>query len=209
MNFKDLLAKLLKGDALTDDEKKTLADFDPDAVAAAARKQAEKEAKKQADKAAELEASLAELKGRLDDVGKSEAEKAKAEQDKAAKQLAELKVQVETLSREKGEIIRGHKLAAIAGRLKLVPGVERDLVDGILKAKLAGLKDEELDDEKSVDPILKAFREANKALILDESGHGSGGKRDGSTHAGGSGETDPSKQSDAERLGSLRNLDKA
>lgn len=209
MNIKDLIAKALKGEQLSDEEKKALESLDTDAIAAAARKSAEAKAKEKETKAAELEAKLAEALEKLESVGKSEAEKSKAEQEKAAKNFAKLQAQLETLTREKGEIVRGHKLEKIVSGLKIVPNVDRDLIAGMVKAKFASLKDEELDDESTVAPLLVNFRDANKALFLDESGHGSGAKRDGSNPAGGSGATDPSKQSDAERLTALRALDKS
>lgn len=206
MNIKAILAKLDKGEALTDEEKTFLKNFDPDTVAAAARKKAEGEAKAAADKAAEMEAKLTELQEKIDNAGKSEAEKAKVEQAKIAKKLADYEARVETLAREKGEIVRGHKLAGIAGKLKFVDGVDRDLITGMLKAKFGTLKDEQLDDEKEVESVLKGFRESNKALLIDDSGHGSGQKRDGSNPAGGAGAKSPENQSDAERAAHLRKL---
>lgn len=183
MSIKAVLEKVRKGETLDDEEKQILADYDPDKSAAAARKG-------EAAKVKELEAKLAELTEKLDEAGnagKSEAEKLKIENDKTAKKLAEYKSQVEALTKEKGEIVRGYKLAKIAGGLKLVAGVDPELVSSALKSKLGTLKDEELDDEKAVLPILKAFRESNKALLLDESGHGAGLKNDGSNRAAGSG----------------------
>lgn len=206
MNIKAILAKLTKGEALTDEEKSNLSGFDPDTVAAAARKKAEAEAKAAADKVSELEAKLTEQQEKIDNAGKTEAEKAKVEQAKIAKKLAEYEARVETLAREKGEIVRGYKLAGIAGNLKFVDGVDRDLITGMLKAKFANLKDEQLDDEKEVEAVLKGFRDSNKALLVDDSGHGSGQKRDGSNPAGGAGAKSPEQQSDAERLAHLRTL---
>ena len=75
------------------------------------------------------------------------------------------------------------------GKLKTVPGVDAEIVKMALSHKLAGVKDDELDSDDAVTPILSAFRDANKALILDESGHGTGTKQDGSNRSGGSGRT--------------------
>lgn len=187
MNIKAILAKVAKGESLTDEEKSILNSFDPDTVAAAARKKAEGEAKAAADKASEMEAKLTELQEKIDNAGKTEAEKAKVEQAKIAKKLADYEARVETLAREKGEIVRGHKLAGIVGKLKFVDGVDLDLITGMLKAKFGNLKDEQLDDEKEVEAVLKGFRDSNKALLVDDSGHGSGQTRDGSNPAGGAG----------------------
>ena len=206
MNIKALLAKVAKGEALTDEEKSILNNFDPDTVAAAARKKAEAEAKAAADKAAEMEAKLTELQEKIDNAGKTEAEKAKVEQAKIAKKLADYEAQVATLAREKDEIVRGHKLAGIVSKVKFVDGVDRDLITGMLKAKFGNLKDEQLDDEKEVEAVLKGFRESNKALLVDDSGHGSGQKRDGSNPAGGAGAKSPEQQSDAERAVHLKKL---
>jgi translation elongation factor EF-1beta len=180
MSIKDILAKFAKGDALNDEEKKAIAEFDPDKLAAAARKDGEKKAK-------DMEAKLAELQEQLEagaNVGKTEVEKLKAENEKAVRKLAELKTQLDTTLAEKAKFIRGSKLEQIAGKIKTVPGVDAQLVRMALEAKLAGLKDEELDGD-AVEPVLKSFRDANKAIIVDESGHGTGTKNDGSNRSGG------------------------
>jgi alanyl-tRNA synthetase len=202
MNIKEILAKLAKGEALTDEEKKTVAEFDPDKLAAAARKDGSK-------KVQELEAKLAEMQEQLEsasNVGKTDAEKFKAEFEKAQKKLATMEAELNTTKADKAKFIRETKITGIMGKLKTVPGVDAEIVKMALAHKLAGVKDEELDSDDAVTPILTAFRTANKALILDESGHGTGTKQDGSNRSGGSGQVDPSKQSDAERLANLRSL---
>jgi len=65
--------------------------------------------------------------------------------------------------------------------------VNPKLFNGMLKMTLAELKDDQLDDEKEVEAVLKGFRDSNKALLVDDSGHGSGQTRDGSNPAGGAG----------------------
>lgn len=205
MSIKAALAKSIKGEALTDEEKELLTNFDPDKAAAAARKEGLAKTK-------ELEAKLAELQDQLENAGnatKSEAEKLKADHEKATKKLAELKTQLDATLAEKAKFIRDTKLDRIVGRIKTVPGIEPEVIKMALASKLGALKDEDLDSEEAVGPVLKAFRESNKALILDDSGSGSGTKNDGSTRAGGAGDSDPSKQSDAERLKALRELAKS
>lgn len=193
MSIKDLLAKLTKGEAMNDEEKKTLAEFDPDKLAAAARKDGEKKAK-------DMEAKLAELQEQLEaasNVGKSESEKLKAEHEKAQKKLAAMESQLNATLAEKAKFIRESKVEKIMGKLKTVPGVDAEIVRMALAHKLQGVKDEELDSDDAVAPILTAFRTANKALILDESGHGSGTKNDGSNRSGGSGQTIKRSEFDA------------
>lgn len=200
MSIKAILAKLQKGEALNDDEKAEFAGFDPDKVAAAARKEGEKKAK-------ELEAQMAELKDQLEsagNAGKSEAEKLKAESEKAAKKLAKMEQDLKQALEEKAKFIRDSKVEKIAGKIKLVPGIDPADAKALLAMKLAALKDEELDADDAVNPILDSFKKANKGMILDESGHG-GGSRDK-----GPGlplnDSDPSKQSDEERTKALLKL---
>lgn len=185
MKIKDLLAKIRKGEALTDEEAKFMDDFDPDKLAAAARKDGEKKAK-------ELEAKLAEMQEAIEaksNEGKSESEKVKADYEKAVKKLTAMEAELNTTKAEKAKFIRDTKIGNIMVKLKTVPGVDAEIVKMALAHKLAGVKDEELDSDDAVTPILSAFRDANKALILDESGHGTGTKQDGSNRSGGSGRT--------------------
>lgn len=181
MSIKAAMGKLLKGESLNDEEKELLANFDPDKAAAAARKEGSKKVQELETKLAELEEKLAEA----GNSGKSEAEKLKSENEKAAKKLAELTEKLNATVAEKAKFIRETKLAGIASKLKTVPGIDAESVKLLLSAKLSAIED--LDDATGVEKALGEFRAANKALLIDESGSGSGTKNDGSNRSGGSG----------------------
>lgn len=180
MDIKAMLAKVAKGETLTDEEKAALAGFDPDKAADSKAAAARKEAEKQRDA---LKAQLAELEGKLEEAGsagKSEVEQLKAQVAKLTKAVDDGKKAAETLTGEKRALLRGHKLDRILGGIRLVDGLDASLPRLALERALAAVKDEELESDDVVKPILDKFRASNKAIILDESGGGAGtGRKDG------------------------------
>ena len=111
MNIKDILAKLAKGEELTDAEKAFLKTYDPDKekndAAAAARRKAEEEA-------AALKAENAELKKKADEAKKAEDEAKKSQMtadQKRDAEFAELKAKIEGL--EKAKTDAEQKAAAV------------------------------------------------------------------------------------------------
>lgn len=177
MKIKDILQKIAKGEELTDDEKKFLEAFDPDAVAASARKKAESDAKKAIDEAAKLKT----------DLEKAQADLAKA-QENSNKGKSELELKIEALSQtvkeltkakeksdaEAARLSRSQKIAAIRKKhgINFIDGVDPAITDGAFERIFDGI--DGLDDEDIVKLKVTEFRDANKALIAD-SGHGSGG----------------------------------
>ena len=181
MKITELTAKLLKGEELTEEEKKFLGEYDPDKAAneaaAAARRKAEADAKKLAD---ELEALKAE-KAKAAEEAEKERQKGMTEAQKLAAQIEQLTKSVEEVTKAKAEsdkqaaaMARKQKIAQIreANKIAFVDGVDPDLAGGAFEAAFEGL--ETLDDETAVKERLTAFQTKNKALILDASGHGSG-----------------------------------
>lgn len=181
MKITELTAKLLKGEQLTEDEKKFLGEFDPDKAvneaAAAARRKAEADAKKLMD---ELEALKAE-KSKAEEDAEKERQKGMTEAQKLAAQIAQLTKSVEDISKAKAEsdkqaaaLARKQKIAQIreANKIAFVDGVDPELAGGAFAAAFDGL--DTLDDEAAVKQRLSAFQSKNKALIFDASGHGAG-----------------------------------
>lgn len=181
MKITELTAKLLKGEALTEDEKKFLGEFDPDKAvneaAAAARRKAEADAKKLTD---ELEALKSE-KAKAAEEAEKERQKGMTEAQKLAAQIAQLTKSVEDISKAKAEsdkqaaaLARKQKIAQIreANKIAFVDGVDPELAGGAFAAAFDGL--DTLDDEAAVKQRLSAFQAKNKALIFDASGHGAG-----------------------------------
>jgi hypothetical protein len=184
MNLKEILAKLAKGEALTDAEKDFLAKFDPqkaiDDAAAAARRKSETDAKAAKDEADAARRERDDLKAQAEEAankGKPEIDRLKADNEKLKAKIVELEKTVATLSGERQALTRDAKLTKIiqGSGLDFVQKVDRDAMIGILKNRFGDLKDDELEDATKTKPILDAFRSANEAVIADTSGHGSGG----------------------------------
>jgi hypothetical protein len=205
MTIKELLAKVAKGEALTDEEKAELSGFDPDrasnGAAAAARKAAEKERDT-------LKTQLDELQAKLDEAGnagKSEAEQLKAKVATLTKAVETAQAAATKAESDRKALLRGTKLDRIVGGLKFVDGLDASLPRLALERVLADLKDEDLDNETLVQPIVAGFAEKNKAILLDQSGGGAGTPpkdRAGS----GAGSSDPAKMSDDQRAKKLREM---
>jgi len=205
MNIKELLAKVLKGEALTDEEKAALAAFDPDKAANGAAAAARKAAEKERDT---LKAQLDELQAKLDEAGnagKSEVEQLKAQVAKLTKAVETAQAAATKAESDRKALLRGTKLDRIVGGLKFVDGIDVSLPRLALERALADLKDEELDNADLVQPIVSGFMEKNKAILLDQSGGGAGTPPKDRAGAGG-GSSDPAKMSDAERVKKLRTM---
>ena len=97
MKLADILAKVAKGDALTDEEKKFVGEYDEqktlDTAAANARKKAEKEAKDAKDALEKLQGEFDEFKAQNDPAKKQ------TELDKALNRIAKLERRTRTRTR--------------------------------------------------------------------------------------------------------------
>lgn len=180
MKLKDILAKLLKGEALTDAEKAFVAEHDPDTAtnnaAAAARRQAEQERDRIK---AELETQLKDLQTKLaegDGKGKTELQKAMAELEKLQKQVSEMTKSLEGERSEKSKLIRAQKIEELAraSGIQFIKDVDAKIMARALAAQFDELTVEDLADAAKVKPIIDTFKATNRAVIFDGSGHGSG-----------------------------------
>lgn len=203
MDIKAVLAKVTKGEALTDEEKAELAAYDPEKVsnsaAAAARKKAEQELKAAKDRVTELEAEVAE-KG---NEGKTELEKVQKQLEKLNKDLAAKDAALAKAEAERKKGIRDGKISKLMSGLKLMDGVDTDLVRLGLEKSLADLADEDLDSETAVKPLVEGFTTKNKALIVGDAGGGAGTPAKGGA-AGGAGSGDPMKMTAEQRQADLK-----
>lgn len=190
MTIADILAKVRKGDTLTAEEKTFLEGYDPqrdlDGAAAAARKKAEADASKAAQDLEAAQKQLTELQAKLAEAGS----KGKTDLQKLQEQVATLTAQIEAEKAEKTKLIRVQKLDDVIRRsgVQFVQEVDGNIMRRALESEFGGLSDEDLASDVKVKPVLDTFRARNKAVILDTSGHGSGGAtHDGSLKAGGTG----------------------
>jgi hypothetical protein len=182
MTYKDIAAKIAKNEALTDEERKFLADYDPDKAAndaaAAARRKAEQKAEEAEArlKAAEEKAAQAEAKlAAAGNAGKSEIERLRADFAEAAKKLAGLQEQVQRGETEKAALIRRQTLGEIRRKagIQFANGLDHGMLERSFEGAFEGVTD--LADENVVKLKLGTWAAMNKAAILDQSGHGSGG----------------------------------
>ena len=182
MNIKELLAKISKGEALTDEEKAFIAAYDPEKVvnstAAAARKSAEAKLKEKEAELQKLQSDIETLRTDADEkanANKPELEKLTREMEQLQKGLAEKETAVQQLVQEKRQMIRNGKISRIMATLKCVEGLDPEIVRLGVDKSLATLSDEDLDSEDTVNPVIEAFKAKNKAILADTSGHGGGG----------------------------------
>lgn len=187
MNIKELIAKLAKGETLTDEEKQFVTDYDPEkaanSAAAAARKKAEAELKAAREKAAELEAQLADAGNE----GKTELEKLQKQVEKLNKSIADKDAAIAKAAADQKKSARDSKIGKIMSGMKLMDGVDQDLVRMALDRALGEVGDDDLDKADVTKPILDGFIGKNKALIVGDAGGGGGTPPKGGAGNGGSG----------------------
>lgn len=193
MNIKNIIEKVLKGETLTDEEKTELRDYNPqkdlDNAAAAVKARYEKRLNETKAEADSLKAKIQELETDAEEKakgGKTELEQLQAKLSKIEKQAADRDAQVKALEDEKAQIMRSNKVAKIMAGVKFIDGLNPDIGKLALETSLKELKDDELDDELSLKPVLDKFREENKAILADTTGGGSGNPGKSPTSGGGS-----------------------
>lgn len=212
MDIKDIIAKIRDGKELTEDEKKVLGAFDLDKakndVAAAARKEAEAKSKILQDELDKLKADQDAVKKEAD----KKASEKMTENEKLAAQIAQLSQGLEAMKvdKEKSDqalhaATRKAGIAAIrdANKIRFLDGVDSDLVNGAFASAFDGLDD--LSDKEQIAARIKAFSDRNKALIIDDSGAGSGNDFQPSNPlpTGASTQTDEQRIADLEKAGKL------
>lgn len=183
MKLKDILAKVAKGEALTDEEKAFVVAHDPEKevndAAAAARRKSEKDA---TDAQAALQAAqqkLNELQQQVDaskSAGMTESQKSQKQIETLSAQVAQLTKAQTDLQAERVKLVRQTKVDEVirGSGVKFVPEVDQKIMSGALAAAFNGLSDEDLADPEKVKPIVGTFKAVNKAVILDTTGHGAG-----------------------------------
>ena len=176
MTIKDILAKITKGEALSDEEKAFAASYDPqkdlDGAAAAARKKAEADAEKARKDLEALQTKLTDAEVKLQDA----AGKGKTDLEKLTAQVATLTQQVQAAQVEKAKLVRQQKLDDVIRQsgIQFVKEVDGGIMRGALVNEFGSLTDEDLAAPDKTKPVIETFRARNKAVILDTSGHGAG-----------------------------------
>lgn len=181
MEIKDIIAKIVAGQELAQEEKDAIAAFDPDKAkndaAAAARKDAEAKTKA-------AQAELQKLKDEADKARKANEDAAKAKMTEAEQlkaEIAKLSAGFKNLQDAKEAsdkaLAAAARKSAIASireehKLRFIDGVDQSLVNGAFADAFAGLDD--LSDKAQVAERVQTFMDRNKALIVDNSIGGTG-----------------------------------
>ena len=164
MKLKDIIAKLLKKEDLTEEEKTFIQDYDPDkasnAIAAAARKDAE-------GKAAKAEARVKELEGQLEEATKTADDKAKGADDAFKALQKEVAKLTKANEEATAKVARTERASAIHARAKAVGIVRPEgISDAVWDAMLdgaVGKTDAAKQDE--LDAVLNSFKTDNPHLV--------------------------------------------
>ena len=213
MDIKAILAKAAKGETLTDAEQAALAAYDPqkaldDAAAAARRKAEERQTEAEAERDV-LKKSIAALELKIEEAGnngKSDLEKALADVEKLTTQMTEHEATIATMTTDAAKQDRQSRVDALvrSANLKFMDGINPDTMPAAFARVFAGLDDADLANETVTGPLVEAFKTANKGVIVNESGHGSGGNGHVGGEGGGEGSKPADKQSTEERAAELR-----
>ena len=182
MKLKEILAKVAKGEALTEDEKKFLAEYqEPDDGGTGdggripkARLDKEIEKRKQAEaKTDELTTQLEDLKSKLEDLENadmSEAEKAKKQ---AEKDLAKLQKQVADLTKERDEAVSKSSALERSGKVRDLATKHHFTDADYLGFRLQ--QDEiDLNDDAAVSAFMKGLEKSAPTLFKSTAKPGTG-----------------------------------
>ena len=180
MNIKEILAKIAKGETLTDEEKKFVSEYDPEKDEnriPKSRLDAEiKKLKDEQEKAKGLETKIAELTSKIEELetnGMSEAEKAKAQ---AEKELKKLQADLASATKERdsakanlAKMERTAKIQAISSK--------HNFSDAEYLDYLANSKQIDIDSEASVTEFMTNLTKDRPELFKSgaKSGGGTGG----------------------------------
>lgn len=180
MNIKDILAKLMKKEDLTDEEKAFVEKFDLqaelDRAAAAARKKSEADTKTAKSEAEALKSQIAELQKQLEDKG--------AEGDKAKTEFSKLLKKVEALEKKNAEneakIAANERMDAIVELAKEngihpASGISGSALERLLDIAVG---DTDVTDADAMKAVFESFKAENPSMIAAAVKSGSGIKGD-------------------------------
>lgn len=171
MEIKTIIAKVLKGEALSDAEKNALGSYDPqkdiDSAAAAARKAAEKEAKTHKDALAALQAEFDEFKANNDPAKNQDANA------KLLKRIEKLEADKKAAEDKNAAMERTARVRSLAKEAGIVAakGVDSGTIDILVDNLMANI---DLDDADAVKTAFDGFKSANAAMIAAKTIGGAG-----------------------------------
>jgi|GEM_PF-2512413 len=183
MKITDLLKKVANGEDLTDEEKAFLSEYNPDSSIAAARKKAEEKQAEAEKRVKDLETKISDLEGQIKQAGdskKSELELLTDTVKGLQKKLDDQSKALEEAETKTKEQARSAKINKLLSGVKLVDGVDRDMVSDAFARKFSEISDEDLDNADVTGSLLETWKGSNAAIVADDSGHGSGAPPKGS-----------------------------
>ena len=178
--MKNILAKIAKGETLTDAEKETVGKFDLqaeiDKAASGARKKAEAEAKTHKDALEALKSEFEEFKTQNDPAKKQ------TETEKLMKRIEKLEADKKAADARSAALERTARVRQLAKDAGINPakGVDSKTIDLLVDNLTREL---DLDDEDAVKTAFDAFKTANAALIAAQTVGGAGQKGTGGAGA--------------------------
>ena len=203
MAVKDILAKVVAGTELTEDEKTALAEYqEPDTS------KIESELKDKIQKAAFAKATedkkkylseIDELKSKVESLessGLSEAEKLQRELERAIKAREKAEADYSELQKAHTHEQRSSQLKDIAGKIQFMDNVPSDMAYREVSAVFGDI--ENLSDEGQVKARMEQFRESHAGLIKSESNMMGTGKHSQAGGAPSGGKLEVGKMSEAE-----------
>ena len=169
MKLADMLAKIAKGDALTDEEKKFIGEYDEqktlDTAAANARKKAEKEAKDAKDALEKLQGEFDEFKSQNDPAKKQ------TELDKALARIAKLEQANQDKDAKIAADARTARVRSLAKEAGISPakGVSSDTIDLLVDNLMAkvDIDDADVKPIPAVD-LLDEHNQPRRCAVLDK-----------------------------------------
>ena len=173
MKLADILAKVAKGDALDDEEKKFVGEYDEqktlDTAAANARKKAEKEAKDAKDALEKLQGEFDEFKSQNDPAKKQ------TELDKALNRIAKLEQANKDKDAKIAADARTARVRSLAKEAGINPakGVSSDTIDLLVDNLMAKV---DIEDADAVKAAFDGFKSSNAGLIAANTVGGVGNK---------------------------------
>lgn len=194
MKIEDILAKVAKGEALTDAEKQFAADYKPAAAAGdaddeknaripKARLDAEIAKRKEADaKVAELTTRLEELNSKVEELenkGMSEADKAK---NAAEKERTKTAAQIATLTKERDEAVKKAADMEFASKVQQL-ATKHNFTDAEYLAYKLRAGQVDLDDEGATGTFMKGLEKSTPTMFKSAARPGAGTAANGTPQA--------------------------
>lgn len=171
MNIKDVIAKALKGEKLTEEEKTFAGSYDPqkdiDTAAGSARRKAEADAKTAKDALTALQAEFDAYKADNDPA------KVRARIEELTRNAERIEAETRDIETHIAELTRQARIRSLAQDAHLAPAKDVDgatfdmLVDHIMK-------DVDLDDADAVKTAFDGFKTSNAGLIASQGVGGAG-----------------------------------